>query len=54
MRKVLDFILKSLTPVVLLTIIAILVASHYDRVSDLRSDYNEKINALERESRRNK
>ncbi len=42
-------VFKALSPSILVTIIAILVAFHYDSVSDLRSDYNEKLNAIERE-----
>ncbi|MBU0750347.1 hypothetical protein KKH15_02415, partial [Patescibacteria group bacterium] len=49
MKKILDFALKALSPTILVTIIAILVAFHYDSVSDLRSDYNERISAIERE-----
>ncbi len=40
---------EFLQPAILITIIAILFAFHYDSISDLRSDYNEKLNALERE-----
>ncbi len=40
---------EFLQPVIFIAIVAMSFTFHYDRVSDLRSDYGEKLNALERE-----